>query len=150
MSQEIDDFVERAGLVFEDEGMPRMAGRILGFLMVSEPRQQSIPGLIEALGASSGSVSTMTRYLERQGYIERVSIRGDRKDYFALRGDMPAEILNAASQSMRRLSALFERGAQLSDARHAELTDAQDLFAFLEGEYPTLIERWRAQRKPAG
>jgi len=34
-------FVEEVGIFFEQTGMPRMAGRILGWLMISNPPHQT-------------------------------------------------------------------------------------------------------------
>jgi len=108
MTHDPSAFVERAGLTFEAEGLPRMAGRILGHLMICGPPEQSIADLMDALKASNGSISTMTRYLENQGYIQRISVPGARRDYFALRSGVATEILASASASLIRLGALFE------------------------------------------
>ena len=54
-------FVEEVGIVFEQTGLPRMAGRILGWLLIAEPPHQSTEQLINALMASKGSISSMTR-----------------------------------------------------------------------------------------
>ena len=63
-------FVEEVGLFFEQSGMPRMAGRILGWLLISDPSHQTTSELAEVLLASKGSISTMTRLLIRIGLIE--------------------------------------------------------------------------------
>ena len=75
-------FVEEVGILFEQTGMPRMAGRILGWLSVSDSPHQTTSDLAEALMASKGSISTMTRFLIRIGLIERISPLGQRRDYF--------------------------------------------------------------------
>ncbi|MFC1931980.1 GbsR/MarR family transcriptional regulator, partial [Chloroflexota bacterium] len=58
-------FVEEVGILFEQTGMPRMAGRILGWLSVSDSPHQTTDQLTKALMASKGSISTMTRFLIR-------------------------------------------------------------------------------------
>ncbi len=146
MNQDIEHFIERAGLVFEAEGMPRMAGRILGYLMVSSPAEQSIAGLMSALAASNGSISTMTRFLEGQGYLRRVVVRGDRKDYFVLRSGVAESILDASRRSFTRLAALFEEGLVIAGDDRPALAEARDLFSFIGERYPALIEEWRASR----
>ena len=47
-------FVEEVALVFEEIGLIRMAGRILGWLLISNPPYQSADELAEALQASKG------------------------------------------------------------------------------------------------
>ena len=45
-------FIEDIGLYFERLGMPRMGGRILGVLLISEPEAQSITDIAAKLNAS--------------------------------------------------------------------------------------------------
>ena len=63
MEETTTQLVERFGLRFEEDGLPRIAGRMLGLLMVSaEPR--SLDELAEELQASKTSASTNARLLE--------------------------------------------------------------------------------------
>lgn len=59
-------FVESMGLTLESDGLPRIAGRIFGWLLVSE-EAQSLDDLAAELRVSKGSVSTNTRLLEQRG-----------------------------------------------------------------------------------
>jgi DNA-binding transcriptional regulator GbsR (MarR family) len=153
MNTEITKFVEQAGLVFESEGMPRMAGRVLGYLMVCTPAEQSIAAMMEALQASNGSISTTTRFLESQGFLDRISVPGERKDYFALPPGVAATLLTSAQKSANTFTALFDRAITLTSKKGQQalpsLYEARDLFAFLAQEYPLLLERWQKnQRRP--
>ncbi len=67
-------YAEDFGLAFEQEGLPRMAGRIFGWMLVAESPHQSLQELAEALRASKGSISNMTRYLMQLDVIERVGL----------------------------------------------------------------------------
>jgi DNA-binding transcriptional regulator GbsR (MarR family) len=80
----IDEFIEKMGLVFQADGLPRIAGRILAALIIyDEPF--SFSQLSERLAVSRASVSTNTRLLGHLGMIERSSKRGERQDYFQLK-----------------------------------------------------------------
>jgi DNA-binding transcriptional regulator GbsR (MarR family) len=82
--QVIDEFIEKMGLVFQADGLPRIAGRILAALIIyDEPF--SFSQLSERLAVSRASVSTNTRLLAHLGMIERSSKRGERQDYFQLK-----------------------------------------------------------------
>ena len=73
----VERFVEELGVLLELEaGAPRMVGRVLGWLLVCEPPEQSAAELAERLQASRGSISAATRLLLRMGMIERVRTRG--------------------------------------------------------------------------
>ncbi|MCP5095569.1 MAG: MarR family transcriptional regulator, partial [Chloroflexi bacterium] len=45
-------FVEDVGLFFEQVGLPRMSGKIMGWLLIADPPHQSMSELVEALQAS--------------------------------------------------------------------------------------------------
>src|SRR5665811_1792434 len=133
-AQVIEDF----GLAFEDHGMPRMAGRILGRLLMCDPPRQSMDQLVEALSASKGSVSSMTRLLIERGVIERLSLPGDRYDYFRIRtGSMAGMFREHAHRSIIPLL-LLERAMEAADDRSVEglarLRDSRDFLAFMQRE----------------
>ena len=75
-------FIEDIGLYFEQMGLPRMAGKILGALLISDPPSQSITDLGERLKASKSSISIMARLLVERGLIERVASPLPRRDYY--------------------------------------------------------------------
>lgn len=77
------DFVERLALCAEEDGMPRIAGRMIAFLMVHEGAC-SLDDLAEALQASKASVSTNARFLEERGILVRTSSPGDRRDFYEI------------------------------------------------------------------
>lgn len=86
------DFVERMGLFWESEGLPRIAGRLFGFLVLqSEPC--SLDEMATSLAVSKASVSTDVRKLEQVGLVERHTRPGDRRDYYAIPPDMPARLV---------------------------------------------------------
>lgn len=59
-------------------------GKVLGYLIVSEPPHHSFEEIQEDLRLSKGSVSNTLKIMEMQGLIESFTILGDRKRYFRL------------------------------------------------------------------
>jgi DNA-binding transcriptional regulator GbsR (MarR family) len=143
--------VEDVGLFFEEMGHPRMAGRILGWLLICEPAHQSMDQLAQVLQASKGSLSTMTRLLIQSGLIERVALPGERRDYFRLKPGAWPQLIKVQMQAMTGLHEMVERGLVLLQDRGPEvqqrLQEAHDLYAFLERELPALLVRWELERK---
>jgi DNA-binding transcriptional regulator GbsR (MarR family) len=144
-------FVEEVGLLFELVGLPRMAGRIFGWLLISDPPQQSSGTLAEVLQASKGSISTMTRLLVQIGLIERVSLPGDRRDYFQIK---PHAWTQLAQQRLAQITAfrqMAERGLQLmegsSPALQKRLQEMRDVHAFWERELPLINQRWQQEQQ---
>ena len=93
-----EQFIEQIGLVAQGEGMPRIAGRLMG-LMVFDGKPRSFGELATELKVSRGSISTNARMLEERGIIERLGIAGDRQDYFPLAENAVAECRRTGSQS---------------------------------------------------
>jgi DNA-binding transcriptional regulator GbsR (MarR family) len=146
-------FIEDVGLLFEESGHPRMAGRILGCLLISPEPHLSTSEIAETLQASKGSLSTMTRFLLQMGMLERVAFPGKRVDHFRIKSGAWPELVRHAVYELSALRKLVERGLELVDAKDSEmgkrLEEARDLFAFVEREYPLLIDRWEKEHKPA-
>jgi DNA-binding MarR family transcriptional regulator len=143
-------FIEEVGLMFELVGMPRMSGRIFGWLLISDPPQQSNHALAEVLKASKGSISTMTRYLIQLGLIERVSLPGDRRDYFQIKEHAWTQMTKQRLAQIGAFRQLAERGLDLLEGeslRHQRrLREMRDIHAFWEREIPLLDERWESEQ----
>ncbi len=71
---EMKQFIEDMGILFEEMALPRMAGRIFGWLLMCEPLHQSAEELASVVGASKGSISSMTRLLIQSGVVERMGL----------------------------------------------------------------------------
>ena len=145
-------FVEEVGIVFEQTGLPRMAGRILGWLLISDPPHQSPDQLVEALMASKGSICTMTRLLFHIGLIDRLSLPGVRHDYFRLRPDAWQHMIRRGLvDEIRMVRQLAEHGLELlvdkTPLTRKWLEEMRDVYTFLEREFPVLLERWEEERK---
>ena len=145
-------FVEEVGMVFEQTGLPRMAGRILDWLIISDPPHQSTDQLTQALMASRGSISTITRLLIQIGLIERLSLPGVRHDYFRLRSDASQRMIRRGLEDEIKMVRQFaERGLELlagkTTVTRTRLEEMRDVYAFLEREFPALLERWEEEHK---
>lgn len=95
-------YIERMGLLWEAEGLPRIAGRMLGLLAL-QPEAASLDDIASALGVSKASVSADARQLERLALAERVSRPGDRRDYYAIAPDFPARVVALKLGELQRL-----------------------------------------------
>ena len=144
-------FVEGVGLFFEQVGFPRKAGRILGRLLISVPPHQSTSELADALVASKGSISTMTRHLIQVGLIERVSLPGVRRDYFRLKPNAWFHLVKQELARMTFLGELADRGYALLEDQEPEMRDRlrelKDVCEFYQRDVPGLVQRWEEQRK---
>ena len=145
-------FVEDVGIAFEQTGLPRTAGRIFGWLLISDPPHQSNNELAEVLMASRGSISSMSRLLIQIGLIERISLTGVRHGYFQLRPDAWQHMIkHGLEDEVKMFRQLAEHGLELladkNPLARKGLEEMRDIYTFFEREFPALAERWEQERK---
>ena len=144
-------FIEDIALFFERMGMPRMAGRILGVLLVADPPAQSISEIGEKLNASKSSVSIMARLLVENGLIERVASPVPRRDYYRFKEGGWILYMRQWLALLHELHKITERGLALIDEKPEELRErlleAHDLFSLVEERFPALLERLDQERQ---
>jgi predicted transcriptional regulator len=140
---------EEFGLLYEEMGGTRMAGRITAWLLLCEPPVQSLTAIADALGVSKAAVSTSVRSLLQAGLVERVSEPGRRGDHYRyLPGHLDSVLrmdrIDALSSLVHRcLDVVAERDHR--QWNYAVLRDLSDFLDFLKTEIPGLIERWNAR-----
>ena len=143
-------FAEEMGIFFEKTGFPRMAGRIWGWLLVCDPPEQTAAQIAEELQASRGSISTMTRLLQIWG-VERIGVPGKRGGCYRIKPGSFVKLLHTEAGMFSEIRNLAERGLKAIENEplrvRERLIEGRDLFAFVEKEYPLLIEKWQRQRK---
>jgi len=143
-------FIEDIGLFFEQIGMPRMAGRILGVLLISDPPAQSITDIAQTLKASKSSVSIMARMLVENGLVERVASPVPRRDYYRFKPGGWILYMRQWMDLMSGLHEITERGLNLLEGQPPELKErlqeAHDLFSTLEAKFPALLAKLENER----
>jgi DNA-binding transcriptional regulator GbsR (MarR family) len=149
MDAQTAHFIERMGLALESDGLPRIAGRIFGLLLVSEDAR-SLDELAGELRVSKGSVSTDARLLEQRGVVERISRPGDRRDYYRVQPDL-------FSHTMAQRLARWERFHEAIGAARTSLPilsrevlerleEYEEAYAFMSQVISEALARWQASR----
>ena len=111
MHEAVQQLVEQMALICEKEGMPRIGGRIFGYLLATD-QTFSLEDLAEQLQASKASVSTNARMLEQFGMIRRVSVLGDRRDFYRVQDDPWEQMLRVAQGRWREMVNVFNEAAR--------------------------------------
>ncbi len=150
--RQLADFIEEFAELMQSRGLPRMAGRIFARLLVCEPPEQTAAQLSDALGASRGTVSDMTRLLIEAGLVQRLGRAGSREAFYRVAPDTPTLFLRAAVEPLRRRRIAAEHGLEILRDRpeqvSARLRELRDVYLFFEQRYPLMLEEW--QSRPTG
>lgn len=145
----LSQFIENMGLHFEEYGVPRIGGRILGLLLAST-RPVSSEEISEVLETSRSSVSTNLRTLLMTRLADRVSLPGERSDYYVFSDDAWETILEIRLDRIESLREMAENGMQgMQDqyparARLDEITAWADM---LEKAYQDVIVKWQSHKE---
>ncbi|MBN7559295.1 GbsR/MarR family transcriptional regulator [Mycobacteroides abscessus] len=145
----MDESAEQLALMLTTHGMQRMTARVLAALLFTEQPTMTSSELAEQLQASSGAISTSIRMLTSVGLAERVPVPASRRDHYRLRDNAWAVLFtnqNAVLSAMQEAAAAGIAGTQKDSLARARLTQMRDFYAFLLGEIPTLLERWRQEQ----
>ncbi len=136
---ESGQLVEELAHAFGAFGVPRMAGRLLGQLLVSTEPYETLDSLAGVLGASKASMSTMARLLVSAGLIERVAVPGGRRDHYRIRPGAWPELNSDRVEALSRLGAVAARGGE-------GLGELARFCAIAERDLRSLPNRVRQQR----
>jgi DNA-binding transcriptional regulator GbsR (MarR family) len=138
-------YIEDSGIVFEQLGMTRMAGRIFGYLAVSDKSEASFDEIRQALNASKGSISGTTKQLVNAGLVRPVSLPGDRKTYYRLNQVAVGQLLKSRIQLFDIFADLLSRGRKLKkseDEVSEWLKEVSAFYTWVGDEINAVIDRW--------
>jgi DNA-binding transcriptional regulator GbsR (MarR family) len=149
---ERSSFVEDTGLLLESMGMTRMAGRIMGHLMVTDKEMVSFDELTQVLQASKSSISTNVKALINVSFIKPVTTPGDRKTYYMLSPDISwVEMFQRRHQQLIAMVNLFERGSKLrantKDRTSQWIENAIDFYQWFIQRFPEIFLEWQEYKK---
>lgn len=143
-------FIERMGLSAQTDGMPRIAGRMMGYFII-HGGPTSLAQLAQSLQVSRASVSTNARILRDLGVLEATAMPGDRQDYYQLAERHYLPLLEGHVERMGTMSASLtqaerELPAGMDDARE-RLADMHSFIDIARDHTRDLIERLAARDK---
>lgn len=143
-------YIEENGIFFESLGMTRMAGRVFGYLIVSDKKEASFDDIRLALKASKGSISGTTKQLINAGFLQPVSLPGDRKTYFRLNKIEVGKILESRIQLFAKFSEMISKGGSLrkkEDDLSGWIKETSTFYDWVGGEIKEIISKWESKKK---
>jgi len=143
-------YADELALFYEHGGLSRIPSRVLGWLMVCDPPQQTAADLVTALSVSKASVSTTLRLLQSVGLIERAPSTGGRAMSYRLCEDGFTALFERKLDSLTAFLPLADRGLAILGAGSVNarrLREMRALNRFYQRELPKLTAKWARERK---
>jgi hypothetical protein len=144
-------FADHAGRLYARQyGMAPMVGRLLGFLAICDPPEQSIAELAEALLASRSAIAGAVSALENLDLIRRTRAAGERMD--RIRIDLTGtRSMGFDMTEYREQGDLAREGLALLAneplERRAVLLEWAAFADFLTARLPGLEQDWKTHRE---
>lgn len=129
-------WVERVTAFFAAEyGLPPITGRILGWLMICDPAEQSAGEIAEAIGASRASLTTNMRLLTSTELVSRRTRPGERTAYYRIEDDTWEKILRRRIATLAAFCKITQDGIDLvggeDDARSGRIRAAHEVYEWM-------------------
>lgn len=142
-----DRFIETLGLIHQSEGAPRIAGLILGLLLLAD-RPLSLAEIAEKLSISKASASTNTRLLEGWGMASKAESRG-RQDFWQVEPDPQSRVLPVLAERFRGHARAVESIASSFPADQSDKGAKVARFAAFYDESADFFDAWSARLSAA-
>jgi len=124
---------------------PPVVGRVLGYLLVCQPMEQSINDLADALLTSRSAITSAIKLLENYHAISRVRPAGSRVDLITVAAH-GWEQSGFDPTEYQQLASLAREGLQIVQHASAERREALEGVAalndFLAARMPGLLQEW--------
>ena len=139
-------FCDHLGRFYAERyGFPPVAGRLIGYLYVCEPAEQTINEIADTLLASRSAINNAVKMLETQKLIHRSRPAGTRADLISL-NPLGRENLGFDPTEYQQMASLAREGLELlgktSPERRQALEVVLSLNEFLAEGLPKLYGEW--------
>ncbi|WP_204076059.1 GbsR/MarR family transcriptional regulator [Planotetraspora phitsanulokensis] len=143
-------FTDRMAHFYAREyGFPPVAGRVLGYLLICRPPQQTIAELSEALLASRSAITGAVTLLAGHRVVRRSRSAGQRVDHVTL-DPRALDPTGFASATYQEQAALAREALELLEdgpsERRSMLEEGAAFYDFLAERMPALLSEWHVQR----
>jgi len=133
--EQVLDWVERVSMFCtEVYGVPPIAGRILGWLMICDPPEQSAGQIAEAIGASRASLVTNMRMLTGAKFVRRLTRPRGRTSYYRVDDDAWERVVRQRLETLVSFREIAADGIDLAGRGSAgaeRLRVAHELFDWM-------------------
>ncbi|MEV6822619.1 transcriptional regulator [Nocardiopsis dassonvillei] len=128
------EWVEQVAMHLARDGVPPIAGRTLGWLMVCDPPEQSAAQISAAIGASRASLTMNLRLLTGMGFLTWRTRPGERTMYYRMAEDAWQAVVRRQVAGIASFLDVTRQGLDLvgpESDRAARIRQAHTTFAWM-------------------
>ncbi|WP_433519391.1 GbsR/MarR family transcriptional regulator [Nonomuraea sp. CA-143628] len=125
------EWVERVAMYLARDGVPPIAGRVLGWLMVCDPPEQSAGQISEAIGASRASLTSNLRLLCSMGFLTWRTRPGERTVYYRMADDAWEVVVRRQIASIASFLDITRDGLSLAGPGDERIRQAHATFEWM-------------------
>jgi len=144
-------FIEAMGAYFENEGVPRIGGRILGLLLASQG-PLSAEQMASRLKVSRASISTNIRMLTASGLVEKLAFLDHRHTFYEVTGDVWDRAITAGREKVQAFKSIASMGLSVlspSSPAWRRLEEMIDWSDMMSEVYDKVLIEWQERRAKA-
>jgi hypothetical protein len=149
---EVLTWVEQAAaFIAKQYGVALTTGRVLGWLMICDPPQQSAGQIASVIGTSQASLTTSLRFLTAAGLVRQDTQPGAWAVRYVVDDDAWMTVLRRRLAGLVSFREIAQDGIQLvgpADPRSQRLRAARDIFDWLDAVVSDAIHEERAASPP--
>ncbi len=127
-------WVEQVTAFLTRDGFPPIAGRILGWLLICDPPEQSAAQIAAAVSASRASLTTNMQVLMVMGVVTRRSRPGERTAYYRIDDEAWERLVRQRIASLASFHEITDAGMRLvgpDSDRAARIRAAHETFDWM-------------------
>lgn len=139
-----DPIREKLARVLEATGFPHNISRIYASLTMAPGEGLATSSIMEELGISKASVSNAMQFLIGVELVQRYRVPGSREAHYRVLKGVWGDIIAKKISATKQLTAIIREAKSSASSPEAleRLSEMEDVYAFFDKEYETVIERW--------
>ncbi|WP_431931337.1 helix-turn-helix domain-containing protein [Nonomuraea jabiensis] len=147
--QAVQNLTDSFATLLEQQGMPRMAARVLACLYVTDSGTLTAAELVQRLRVSPASISQTVAFLEQQGLITRERAPGGRRERYVVDDELWVRSTLAALHMNDALAAASQRAAEIlgtATPAGARFGVATEFLLLVSSSLGQVMEQWQQRQ----
>lgn len=128
------EWVERVAMYLARDGVPPIAGRVLGWLMICDPPEQNAAQISAAIGTSRASLTSNLRLLSSMGFLTWRTRPGERTVYYRMAEEAWSAVVRQQIAGIASFLDITREGLDMvgpDDDRAKRIRQAHDTFEWM-------------------